>query len=71
MIFDYGTAVGCLIGSYYTDFHLQVARVKSIFEFCYIITSSTDEEKLPSISFEMQGGAPYNVFSSILVFDTS
>ncbi|CAF2208584.1 unnamed protein product, partial [Brassica napus] len=31
----------------------------------------TDEEKLPSISFEMQGGAPYNVFSSILVFDTS
>ncbi|CAN6998091.1 unnamed protein product [Brassica oleracea var. botrytis] len=74
-IFYYGTAVGCLIGPYYTDvttdFHLQVARVKNIFEFCYIITSSTDEEKLPSISFEMQGGAPYNVFSSIHVFDTS
>ncbi|KAF2582178.1 hypothetical protein F2Q68_00003440 [Brassica cretica] len=34
-------------------------------------SENTDEEKLPSISFEMQGGAPYNVFSSILVFETS
>ncbi|XP_056843156.1 aspartyl protease family protein 1 isoform X3 [Raphanus sativus] len=58
-------------------YHLQVAdrrlpaRVKSPFEFCYIITSATDEEKLPSISFKMQGGATYNVFSPLLVFDTS
>ncbi|KAL0714108.1 hypothetical protein Bca4012_021086 [Brassica carinata] len=80
-IFDSGTAVTWLIEPYYTavttNYHLQVAdrrlpaRVKSPFEFCYIITSATDEEKLPSISFEMQGGATYNVFSPILVFDTS
>ncbi|WZY73687.1 hypothetical protein YC2023_005927 [Brassica napus] len=30
--------------------------------------ASIDEEKVPSISFEMQEGAPYNVFSCILVF---
>ncbi|KAG2241795.1 hypothetical protein Bca52824_096362 [Brassica carinata] len=80
-IFDSGTAVTWLIEPYYTavttNYHLQAAdrrlpaRVKSPFEFCYIITSATDEEKLPSISFEMQGGATYNVFSPILVFDTS
>ena len=38
---------------------------------CIVSVCSTDEEKLPSISFEMQGGATYNVFSPILVFDTS
>ncbi|KAL0652248.1 hypothetical protein Bca4012_094939 [Brassica carinata] len=72
-IFDSGTAVTWLIEPYYTavttNYHLQAAdrrlpaRVKSPFD--------TDEEKLPSISFEMQGGATYNVFSPILVFDTS
>ena len=38
---------------------------------CIVSVCSTDEEKLPSISFEMQGGATYNVFSPVLVFDTS
>ncbi|KFK34381.1 hypothetical protein AALP_AA5G137800 [Arabis alpina] len=65
-IFDSGTA-----------FHLSVpdrrlpATKNNPFEFCYIITSATDEEKIPSISFQMKGGATYNVFSPILVFDTT
>ncbi|ESQ45379.1 hypothetical protein EUTSA_v10010308mg [Eutrema salsugineum] len=80
-IFDSGTAVTWLIEPYYTsittNFHLHItdrrlpASVKSPFEFCYIITSATDEEKIPSVSFEMQGGATYNVISPLLVFDLS
>ncbi|EOA25423.1 hypothetical protein CARUB_v10018764mg [Capsella rubella] len=80
-IFDSGTAVTWLLEPYYTslttNYHLSVpdkrlpANVESPFEFCYIITSTTDEDKLPSISFEMKGGAAYDVFSPILVFDTS
>ncbi|CAL9246788.1 unnamed protein product [Arabidopsis halleri] len=80
-IFDSGTAVTWLLEPYYTalttNFHLSVPDrrlppdVDSTFEFCYIITSTSDEEKLPSISFEMKGGAAYDVFSPILVFDTS
>ncbi|XP_010515541.1 PREDICTED: aspartyl protease family protein 1-like isoform X1 [Camelina sativa] len=80
-IFDSGTAVTWLLEPYYTslttNFHLSVpdkrlpANVDSPFEFCYIITSTSDEEKLPSISFVMKGGAAYDIFSPILVFDTS
>ncbi|CAB62658.1 putative protein [Arabidopsis thaliana] len=79
--FDSGTAVTWLIEPYYTalttNFHLSVPdrrlskSVDSPFEFCYIITSTSDEDKLPSVSFEMKGGAAYDVFSPILVFDTS
>lgn len=29
----------------------------------------TDEDKIPSISFEMNGGAVYDVIDPILVFD--
>uniref|UniRef100_A0A1J3K8E3 Aspartic proteinase-like protein 1 n=1 Tax=Noccaea caerulescens TaxID=107243 RepID=A0A1J3K8E3_NOCCA len=80
-IFDSGTAVTWLLEPYYTslttnyDLHVTdrrlPARVKSPFEFCYIITPASDKKKLPSISFEMKGGAIYDVFSPILVFDTS
>uniref|UniRef100_A0A1J3EWX2 Aspartic proteinase-like protein 1 n=1 Tax=Noccaea caerulescens TaxID=107243 RepID=A0A1J3EWX2_NOCCA len=80
-IFDSGTAVTWLLEPYYTslttnyDLHVTdrriPARVKSPFEFCYIITPASDVKKLPSISFEMKGGAIYDVFSPILVFDTS
>ncbi|CAH2064398.1 unnamed protein product [Thlaspi arvense] len=80
-VFDSGTAVTWLLEPYYTslttNFHLHItdkrlpASVKSPFEFCYIITSASDEDKLPSISFEMEGGAVFNVISPILVFDTT
>ncbi|KAL1199751.1 Aspartyl protease family protein 1 [Cardamine amara subsp. amara] len=80
-IFDSGTAVTWLLEPYYTSltayFHSSVtdrrfpASVDNPFEFCYIITSATDQDKIPSISFEMKGGAIYNVSIPILVFDTS
>ncbi|CAN8278743.1 unnamed protein product [Cochlearia groenlandica] len=80
-IFDSGTAVTWLLEPYYTalttNYHLQVpdrrlsANVDSPFEFCYVNTSTTNEDMLPKISFEMKGGANYDVFSPILVFVTN
>ncbi|VVB05337.1 unnamed protein product [Arabis nemorensis] len=80
-IFDSGTAVTWLVEPHYTslttNFHLSVpdrrlpATARNPFEFCYIITSATDEDKIPSLSFQMKGGATYNVFSPILAFVTS
>jgi hypothetical protein len=45
--------------------------VKKLLMHVCVAVCSSDEDKLPSVSFEMKGGAAYDVFSPILVFDTS